>query len=451
MKPDQQKNNRAGAVLAAVLILMLVVAVLTVTFYSLSAEVGIAVARDINDATAFWAAEAGIEQAKTLGQMKRKRYTQIPNPNGLGGMLWGTNVLAGTTSMGSYTVSILDEPAWDNNAHALQKYIITSVGRARGQSTNSVTIHARLLNYASNLHASHSENGVYFATGDTLDGPIYTDDRLHILGPPGPVFYQLASSATNSADYRLTGGGLWTPTTNEYNAVWQGGLALNAAPLDIQGQFGDHVTDIQTNARAGGLALEGGATNGYTFTFNQNGSVTYSNRSSRVVQSRNLPDLNGTIYVDQDVYVQGVVNGQVTLASRHSINIMGDLVFNSASGINPNPWSTNFNYSSVHDMLGLLAGDSVNVQGTNSINIHASILITTNGFNADANAMDIGNKFINLFGGMSQYSRGVIGHAATFFHPFQGFHKNYKFDQRYNSDAPPSFPPSVYLFSSWQQ
>jgi hypothetical protein len=163
-----------------------------------------------------------------------------------------------------------------------------------------------------------------------------------------------------------------------------------------------------------------------------------------------LSSLNGTIYVDGDVYVQGVVKGKVTLASRNAINIVSNIVYESASGGNPDPWNTNtFNYSTVDDMLGLMAADSVNVQGTNTINIHASIMITGDGgFNADSKNINMGgNKYIKIFGGISQKTRGVVANAGS---PFRGFRKDYKFDQRYASEAPPSFPPSIYQFSSWQ-
>ncbi len=452
MKTGAHNSQRDGVVLALVLMLMLVLGLLSLTLLSLSANMGIDVSRDLSDADAFWAAEAGLEQAKTLGQMKRKRYTAILKPSG-SGTLFGYNVLTGTTGRASYLVSILDDPTWDNSAHTLQKYIITSTGTAQGGRTRVVTLHAWLLNYAGYLNASHFENGVYYVTGDLLDGPVYTDDRLNIMGGLshiGPVFMGLVSSATNGVNYRENSSNPWTPTTNELNAVWQGGLALNAAPLDIEGQFGDHITDIQVESQSGGLDLEGAAKGDYAFNFQADGSFAYSNMVTQVVQTNQLSALNGTIYVEGNAYVQGVVSGRVTLAARKSINIVSDVVYASASGANPDPWNTNsFNNAAVTDMLGLMAGNTVQVQGSNTINIHASILIATNGFNANYSSTVIGNKFINLFGGLSQYSRGVVGHVPSS-GSFQGFHKKYKFDQRYASDAPPSFPASLYNYHDWQ-
>ena len=437
-------QNKTGGVLVLVMVMVVVIGGLGAGLMQLSTGTGVEVSNAVNDAYAFWAADAGIERIRTIGQAKRKRFSVIPKPTG-SGMLLGSNVLSGTTLQGSYAVTVLDDPSWDNSAHTLQKYIITSVGTSAWGRSRTITSRAMLLNYAGYMHASHSENGVNFATGDTLDGPIYTDDQLHIIGPAGPVFKQLVSSGASSVDYNG-----WTPTLAQFNAVWQGGLSLNAAPLDIQGQFGDHITDIQTESQSGGLDLEGGAAGDYNFTFfntNSIGKFVYQKRPSGTLVTNTLSSLNGTIYVDGNVYVQGTVNGKVTLASRHAINIVSNIVYESASGTNIAPWTTGFNSTNVNDMLGLMAVDSVNVQGADSINIHASIMITAGGFNADNWNVNIGGDTINLFGGMSQYSRGKIGQNTT---PFKGFHKNYKFDDRFASDAPPSFPPSIYQFSGWQ-
>ena len=294
------KNKRCdGAVLAMVLIIILVLSLLATTLLGLRADIGIAVSRDINDANAFWAAEAGLEQAKVIGQKQRQRYAKISKPVGYG-MLLGSNVLSGAIGPGSYSVTIVEDPAWDNTFHALQKYIITASGAAPQGRTQVVSSHAWLLNFAGYLHASHTENGQYFGSGDVLDGPVHSDDRLHLLGPPGPVFKQLVSLATNCVDYTEDGFFPWNPTAAESNAVWQGGLIFNSVSLGILGQFGDN-SDLQSQASAGGLTLAGPTAGDYYFNFIKDGSFTYSNRSSHAVKTNYLSALNGAIYVDGNI------------------------------------------------------------------------------------------------------------------------------------------------------
>ncbi len=78
-----------------------------------------------------------------------------------------------------------------------------------------------------------------------------------------PVFLQWVSSATNSVNYIKRG----------KHIVFQGGLTLNATPLDISGQFtSDHIQDLKTEAQSGGLVLN----NDQNFWFNADGTVTYA-------------------------------------------------------------------------------------------------------------------------------------------------------------------------------
>ena len=442
-------HNKIGGVLVLVMALVLVMGGLGAGLMKLGAGASFESTYAISDANAFWAAEAGMERAKTIGQMKRKGYSVILHPSGSGTLI--DNVLKGTNSASkaTYVVSIVDDPDWINNK-ALKKYIIISEGISQGGSIRTNKIKAKLLNYAGYMHASHLENGVAFATGDRIDGPVHTDDQIHIRGTP--LFTREVSSSTNKVDYKTYSGSAWNPTANQIKAIFTNGITLNVKQLDIQGQFGDHIADMHVESQSGGVTLDGSAAGNYNFTFKSDGSVVYSNRSTHVVDSRNLSALTGPIYVNGDVYVQGVVKGNVTLAAQRNVYIASNIVYESASGAHLSPWASSFNINNVTDMLGLMASNSVVIQNTNSIQIHASIMITGGGLGATNWDQNIGNKTNFVFGGISQYSRGSIGKLKTVGSTttFLGFHKNYKFDTRFEDDAPKSFPPSFYEFSSWQ-
>jgi len=450
-KLDSRDRHREGAVLAAALILVMLLGILAVAILQINDHVGMEAADEVNDANAFWAAEAGIEHAKVLGQKGRKPFSQISYRSGT---LWGTNVLTGTTSKGGYTVSIADDPGWVNANHALKKYVITSVGTTATGSRRIITVKAWLTNFAGYMHASQQENGVYFLDGDRIDGPVYTNDRLNIQNPSGggPVFLQLVSSAMPASSTNPNYSGT-TPSATQFNAIFTAGLALNATPLDISGQFSsDHIADIKSESGNGGLRLDGAAATNYSFVFLSNGKFTYQKgvaTNSPVVTNSLAALTNGLIYVDGDVYVRGAVNGNVTLAAEHSIYITSNLVYVSALPPN-NPFvNTNtFSILSVTNMLGLMAKTNVIVLGTNTVEIHASVMTTTGGVNAEKCYTDIGGKYIRLYGSVSQYSRGVVSRNSS---PFQGFHKDYKFDTRFGTEAPPWFPASVYVFTGWSQ
>ena len=73
-------------------------------------------------------------------------------------------------------------------------------------------------------------------------------------------------------------------------------------------------------------------------------------------------------------------------------------------------------------------------------------MVTQGGFCATNWDQTIGLPHINLFGGVSQYRRGVVGTTGG-----TGFQKNYKYDARFATEAPPNYPYSVYVFGGWKQ
>ena len=429
----------AGAILIMVLVVLVLFGILGAGLLDLGSSDGAETGKAVSAAQAFWCAEAGIQHARFLAQKARKPCASIPVATSPSGYLYGSNALSGTTSRGGYSVDVLDDPAWTNAVHSVKRYIIRATGTSPGGATVVLTQRAEIQTYASYMHASNLErqpsgSPIYFGTGDILDGPVYINDQINIYGTP--QFLQLVSSASASVNY--TSGGTV--------AVFQGGLVLNAPALDVSGQFSsDHITDVKNQAMSGGLALTGN----YRFVFNANGSFTYRPVSGGAAVTNYLASLNsgrGAIYVNGAAYVQGSVNGTVTLAAQDTIYIPSNIVY--ASATSPDPWSALFNLAAVDDQLGLMASNAVQVTSSQAITIHATIMVTTgdNGFNASYWNQSIGNPYINLFGGVSQYRRGVVGQASG-----TGFRKNYKFDQRFLSDAPPNFPYSVYVFSQWKR
>jgi hypothetical protein len=302
------------------------------------------------------------------------------------------------------------------------------------------------------MHASNYEklvNGqrIFFLPGDEIDGKIYSNDQINVDGSsnPKPRFLQQVFSAASSVYYQ----------NGANSSVFMGGLSLNAAP--ISGQFvGQNITDIKTKAESlqGGLygiSLVGTNAGDYNVIFtniSNVGYVRYAKVGSTNFTSRTLSSMNGAIYINGDATVQGVVNGNVTLAAQDTIFITNGITY--ASATSPNPWQTNFVNSAVDDSLGLLASNAVTVLSKTSINIHAAIMVTSGdgGFGAPNwnTTVATPRPNINLFGSLAQYRRGLVSQGATY-----GFNKKYKFDARYETFSPPYFPLLVYQFSYWGQ
>lgn len=430
-----RKTNREGAILGLVLVTMVILSFLGIGLINLSLASALEAGRTVSTVQSFWNAEAGLEQAKAIAQKRRRPANLIVLPGSPSGFLTGTNSISGATTSGTYSVDVYADPTWTNVSSNLKRYIIRSRGRTPNGKEQTVMVSALIESFASYMHASNAEetsggNNIYFATGDLLDGPVYVNDQLNISGTPR--FLKSVSSADSTVNYRSGGTA----------AVFEGGLNLGVPPLDISGQFSSgHIGDIKDEANSGGLALTGD----YRFEFVSDGSFNYTELSTGITNTSYLSSLNGAIYVDGDVHVNGVVNGQVTLAAQEAIFITSGVRY--ASAISPNPWATNFNPSAVTDMLGLVASNQVQIVGTNAITLHAAILVTNDGggFNAERYTSAFGKPAINLYGSLSQYRRGAVGQVGA-----NGYTKNYKYDSRYYTDSPPNFPYSSYTFSQWR-
>ena len=459
--PHRRKaRQRTGAILIVVMAILLLLVVISAGLLTVGQRAGVETSHAITKMQAYWAAEAGAQLAVAMSQLRTKPFEYYDRPTGSqGNYLRGSNVLYGALATGSYSVDIVYDPAWTNTGHALKRYLIYSHGVSRAGDKQTITLSAAILSYASYIHASNWEreaNGtpIYFLPGDIMNGPVYVNDQLNVMGgSTNPVFYQLVSSTSNAVNYK----------SGANSNVFRGGLVLNAPLLDIAGNFtSDHIQDVLIDAKNnGGIILTNG---NYQFVFKPNSTFTYQAGTisgspptislSGAITTNNLqawPD-GLSIYVGNSAFVQGTVNGKVTLATGNSIYIPTNIVYQSATNPPP-PWTgTNgFDITKVDDALGLIASNQVMVTAQVATEIHAAIMVTSGdpGFNAFYKDVALGDPYLKLFGGLTEFRRGVVKRNINGNN--NGFLKNYQFDSRFLVDAPPFFPYSIYVFSNWKQ
>ena len=434
---DGHPRRREGAILGLVLVMLVVLSVFGVGLLSLGAAAGQEAGRSIGAVQAFWSAEAGVEQVKAILLNHRRPMPQIIHASSPSGFLYGANAVTGALGQISFAVEILDAPGWTNGVTAIQKYLIRSRSLAPNGARQQVSLVGTIESFASYMHASNyefdlSRGNIFFGAGDFIDGPVYVNDELNIYGTP--VFLQHVSSTAGSVNYQNGG----------TSAVFRDGLTLNAAPLDFAGAYSsDHIAALKQEALHGGLALTGD----YNLNFRSDGSFVYRRRGTTNDTTAYLSDLNGAIYVSGDAWVNGVVRGRVTVAAQDAIYISNSVTY--ATATSPHPWQTNtFNPTLVTDSLGLMASNQIQIAGTQAVTIHAALMVTADGggFNASNRYVNIGSPYINLYGSIAQYRRGIVGQSSG-----TGYLKNYKYDTRFYADAPPHFPYSVYRYASWSQ
>ena len=269
------------------------------------------------------------------------------------------------------------------------------------------------------------ENGVYFVTGDTIWGPLHTQDYLYVSG--SPVFNGKVTTLKGIKKY------YWSYNKPIFNGGYQQGVSLTIPPTSV--------STLETNANNGG----------FTFTKHDTVYLTFANDSVRYKYTYNGAQTtaktstlapNGTIFADNAVLrIQGTVQGQVTVGASSSsssgkgtVYLDGNIVYKTDPVTNPN--ST--------DLLGIVAQNNVYVTHNNAnndgITIDAAIFAQNGGFGAqDYDSWDTDGSYIHLLGGITQKNRLAVGTFGGWY-GMTGFYKDYRYDNRFMSVAPPNYP-----------
>ncbi len=327
-------------------------------------------------------------------------------------------------------------------------YRIHSYGTS-GPFTRHVYVDAQTLTFGSFLWFSDNENGVYFTTGDYLDGWLYTNDQINING--NPVFQQRVHSGASSVNYRNGG-----PPND--NPQFNNGLVLNAPDIQMTTVFsGGQLNAIRTQSKAtGGIWLASNGGNPYRVTFSSGGTFKIEKSDSKgkwttVINSQTISSTNGAFYIEEDVQVKGVLNGKVTLATPtgKDITITDNLYYAYPAsiatvfqaGFNPN--NTLFD-----DKLALVAGGDIIIDKTwdNTWTDFylTAVCVAPNGSIKNASYTSTPSKNLHLWGGFTQGTRGAVGQIGG-----SGFLKDYHYDTRFLTSPPPFLPQIGYEFQSW--
>lgn len=326
---------------------------------------------------------------------------------------------------------------------------ITSVGEYNGKK-RTVEIVLEPENFAIFGNFYNVMGGVWWATGDTLQGRFHTNDYLNCYGDP--VFMGPATTAKTVKPY------------DKYShPEFHGGKKENIDPIPLE--FDTSVIRIAAyqNGKIFRDTTNKGKATYVDLNFQADGNVIYKIKigtgawtAPKTVPLNNLAP-NGVIYVEKgNIIVQGTLNGRATIvasqkgtdASLGQIQIANSIQY----AVNPLDDPTS------DDMLGMVAENKVRVLYDNSrgdINIHASIFSQKDGLVIDSYSSYSKAYIMNLVG-------GVIGQkvqpTATYvlksgkWVPQYGYSYVHKFDKRFIKVRPPYFPGTKYYrVVSWYE
>jgi hypothetical protein len=282
---------------------------------------------------------------------------------------------------------------------------------------------------------SVSENGVAWATGDTVKGPLQTQDKLTVNG--NPYFYGFVGTK---------GGVVYANGKTVDHPTFAGGLQTGSnIPINAAG-----VSQVESFALTAGKEFTGRDTVYLNFV-GDSIKYRYSYSAKDTTKSLSTFAPNGVLFVKNGtIRLKGTIKGQYTLGcSGTSTTVGGSCYLDSDIVYKTNPMT---NPAST-DIFGLVCQNNCyvedNVANSTGININASIYCQSGSFTADNYNSGSYRGYITVLGGIIQNVRGPVGtisggHIAT------GYSKNYSYDSRFMFSAPPNFPNTgAYSVISW--
>jgi len=311
---------------------------------------------------------------------------------------------------------------------------VTSVGEFNNQKDTVVVLLTRP-SFSRFAYFTNQEGSIWFVSDDTLQGPVHTNGYFNMSG--SPMFYGKVTSHDKYSSYS---------PYRKYNSYtspnFSGGSEWGVPELSMPTALPQEYIDA---AQDSGFYIN----NRYVWMeFNSDGTVDIAAKNtsswpySWEYSNYNLSGTNGTIYVNYSyynplVYVEGTVNGQVTVGSKGYILINDDLVC--ADDPRTNPYS--------NDMIGLVATKDIVVYNNNYYTdrtIQATIMtLNTSSSSTDNFWVYYYNYYrygtLHLYGGLIQNARGAVG-TFSGGSISTGYDKNYVWDPRLKHMSPPNFP-----------
>jgi len=311
---------------------------------------------------------------------------------------------------------------------------VNSYGTFNGiTDTVQVTLQPSMFSKFAYYSESEGAGTIWWTTGDTVWGPLHSQDVMNIDG--GPVF---VGKVTSKEALNLNFGAV-----PEFLGGFSQGVDLKIPQ--------NGVVDLKTTAQNGGAYISNKDTVYIKF---EGDSISYKYLKQGNWQTAAAAAYapNGTIFINNaTLRISGTVKGQYTIGvggtgSKGNVYLDDDVVYDKDP----------IQYPSSQDMLGIVAQNNVyitdNSANSNDINIDAAIFVENGGFGAE-NYDDRGpSGTINLLGGITQKTRLPVGTFSWWWGITNGFNKSYKYDNRLMSSFPPSFPSTGFFeIVSWYE
>jgi len=340
---------------------------------------------------------------------------------------WRTGYSQQSIGCGQITATVYDSDT--DSTLSLDELRISATG-SFGSLSTAADVKVRKSAFSEFAYFTDYEPVIYFITGDTLRGPIHTNGQFHIWGDP--VFYGHVSQV--ASNYYGSG-----------NPEFKAGRNFGCDPINLPVDM----SILRGRAQSGGSSFE----NDVEIEFLSDGTfdwattrpeTTYVYRRGRwrerinqvpVTGNTTIATMNGVIATENgsDVHVKGILDGKATVLSDGNMWIEDDILYKDDPLTSPN----------ANDMLGLISRNNVyvtdNAANQNDCVIHGTVMALNSKFQVENYSSGSPRGTLTILGGLVQDRRGAVG---TFGYGGirSGYQKNYVYDQRFLTRAPPFYP-----------
>ena len=425
--PMSERGNALVTVMVVISAVLLIASALYIT------AVGEAdlVEYSVDSAKAFYVAEAGLTRAKGWLE-KKSEQGQFPSSASISDEPLGE---------GSYDVDVQKVTGiypW------LVEYEITSRAEVDGVEREIVS-RIRKETFAQYVYFANNAADIWFTTGDSLDGRVHINGKIQISGDP---WFGMKVTSTNN-NMTLESGS---------EPVFEGGYELGVDQIDFP-KVNDIRNVIRSEANSGGVyegRLNGGSAH-YEVVIGMtgNGYVSYRSYSKQGRWYRysnwthvRIDNTNGVFWFHDKVYIEGTLDGQVTVGSNEDMYITDNILYeDSTPGQGPDPGSD--------DILGLVSAKNIivkdNAANRNDVEIHAHMMALNKSLTVENYQYGSPRGDLTIYGGFAQKKMGAIGTFSHWYGIQSGYNKDYHFDRNFTSQSPPSYPETGdYIVVDWE-
>jgi len=431
---DGADGERGGSLVAVMAVMTAVLLVGTALFVFGVAEHDLATFQ-AEDAQAFYLAEAGLARAKSFldGKLDRGQYP-------------GSRTFANQTlGEGEYTVTLQNTGTanpWYTQYDVISTGTVNGVQR-RVHATISMETFGKYLWFVDESNFLR-----WFTSNDRMDGLVHSNDWIRINGDPW-----FGDKVTTSLPNMLI---LWWWSDPVFEKGYE--LDVDEIPLPNRNQVRNTIKKASKN---GGLFLGNlnGANARWEVVLGKDGNTGflsyryYKKQGPNYVHGPwvdvNIATLNGTLFSQKELWIEGTLDGRLTISGQTNIHIRGDLLYaDSTPGSGPDP--------TCDDMLGVISRANIIVDYTpanaSDCEIHGALMALNEAFEVEDPFLHPPRGDLIIYGSITQADWGRICMFEIAGWIVHGYSRKYYYDTRMLTDAPPYYPQTGrYYVSRWDE